>query len=190
MKRTTLAIVSLSLLLGVGHAAADTVSDRDMANRYFQAAQAGDDNAQFYLAALYSAGIGEPRSDQEAFYWLSRAADQGHSHAMLILSGMYATGRGVKKNNVQAYKWAYLVSAGSKIEEYRNDSRQLIGQLEAKMTPGEISQAKSEAFKFHAVSAKAAAKPAPAEDLTRAAPAQPIDTSAVGRRRTRLRASM
>jgi hypothetical protein len=51
MKRTTLAIVSLSLLLGVSHAAADTVSDRDMANRYFQAAQAGDDNAQFYLAA-------------------------------------------------------------------------------------------------------------------------------------------
>src|ERR1700761_578104 len=178
MKRTTLAIVSLSLLLGVGHAAADTVSDRDMANRYFQAAQAGDDNAQFYLAALYSAGIGEPRSDQEAFYWLSRAADQGHSHAMLILSGMYATGRGVKKNNVQAYKWAYLVSAGSKIEEYRNDSRQLIGQLEAKMTPGEISQAKSEAFKFHAVSAKAAAKPAPAEDLTRAAPAHPAGAAA------------
>ena len=66
MKRTTLAIVSLSLLFGVSHAAADTVSDRDMANRYFQAAQAGDDNAQFYLAALYSAGVGEPRSDAEA----------------------------------------------------------------------------------------------------------------------------
>jgi hypothetical protein len=75
---------------------------------------------------------------------------------MLILSGMYATGRGVKKDNVKAYKWAYLVNAGSKIDEYRNDSRQLIGQLEAKMTPGEISQAKSEAFKFHAVSAKSA----------------------------------
>jgi hypothetical protein len=175
MKRTTLAIVSLSLLLGVGHAAAaQPVSDRDMANRYFQAAQAGDDNAQFYLAALYSAGVGEPRSDEEAAHWLTRAAGQGHSHAMLILSGLYATGRGVKQDNVQAYKWAYLVNAGSKIDEYRNDSRQLIGQLETKMTPAEISQAKSEAYKFHAVSAKAAAKTAPAEDLTRAAPAQPI----------------
>jgi hypothetical protein len=179
MKRTTLAIVSLSLLIGVGHAAAQPVSDRDMANRYFQSAQAGDDNAQFYLAALYSAGVGEPRSDEEAAHWLTRAASQGHSHAMLILSGLYATGRGVKKDNVQAYKWAYLVNAGSKVDEYRNDSRQLIGQLEAKMTPAEISQAKSEAYKFHAVSAKAqvqtaAAKTAPAEDLTRAAPAQPI----------------
>jgi Sel1 repeat len=183
MKRTTLAIVSLSLLLGVGHAAADTVSDRDMANRYFQSAQAGDDNAQFYLAALYSAGVGEPRSDAEAAHWLSRAADQGHSHAMLILSGMYATGRGVKKDNVKAYKWAYLVNAGSKIEEYRNDSRQLIGQLEAKMTSGEISQAKSEAFKFHAVAEKAQANvskvAAPAEDLTRAAPAQPAGAAPI-----------
>src|SRR6201996_4836059 len=178
MKRTTLAIVSLSLLLGVGHAAAaQPVSDRDMANRYFQAAQAGDDNAQFYLAALYSAGVGEPRSDEEAAHWLTRAASQGHSHAMLILSGLYATGRGVKQDNVQAYKWAYLVNAGSKVDEYRNDSRQLIGQLEAKMTPAEISQAKSEAYKFHAVSAKAAAKPAPAEDFTRAAPAQPVATA-------------
>jgi Sel1 repeat len=173
MKRTTLAIVSLSLLIGVGHAAAQPVSDRDMANRYFQSAQAGDDNAQFYLAALYSAGVGEPRSDEEAAHWLTRAASQGHSHAMLILSGLYATGRGVKKDNVQAYKWAYLVNAGSKIDEYRNDSRQLIGQLEAKMTPAEISQAKSDAYKFHAVSGKAAAPTAPAEDLTRAAPSQP-----------------
>jgi Sel1 repeat len=176
MKRTTLAILSLSLMLGAGSAAADTVSDRDIANRYFQAAQAGDDNAQFYLAALYSAGVGEPRSDAEAAHWLSRAADQGHSHAMLILSGFYATGRGVKQDNVKAYKWAYLVNAGSKIDEYRNDSRQLIGQLEAKMTAGEISQAKADALKFHAVSAKAqtnVAKIAPAEDLSRAAPVQP-----------------
>lgn len=175
MKRTTLAFVSLFLLTSVGGAAADSVSDQDMARRYFQAAKAGDDDAQFYLGALYSAGVGEPRSDEEAFHWFSRAADQGHAHAMLILAGLYAVGRGVQKDNVKAYKWAFIVSSGSKVDEFRNGSRQLMGQLETRMTAGEISQAKSEALSFHAVSTKAQApaKVAPAEDFSRAAPAQP-----------------
>jgi TPR repeat protein len=75
-----------------------------MANRYLQAAKSGDDDAQFYLGALYSAGVGWPRSDEEAFRWFSRAADQGHSHAMLITSGLYAIGRGVRKDHVRAYE--------------------------------------------------------------------------------------
>jgi Sel1 repeat len=162
MKRTTLVISSLFLLIDAA-IAAQPVSDLDLAAHYFQAAQAGDDNAQFYLAALYATGVGEPRSDEEAFRWLSRATDQGHTHAMLILSGLYAIGRGVKQDNIQAYKWAYVVNVGSKIDEFRNDSRQLIGRLEAKMTSAEISQAKAEAFKYHAVSAKDPAKPAPVE---------------------------
>ena len=94
-----------------------------------RAAQSGDDEAQFYLGALYSAGVGVPRSDQEAFRWC-RAANQGHSHAMLILAGLYAIGRGVKKNSVEAYKWAYIVNGASKVEEFRNGSRQLMGVLE------------------------------------------------------------
>mgnify|MGYP002336300326 CR=1 FL=1 len=72
---------------------ADAASDRDMANRYEQTAQAGDEDAQFYLGALYSAGVGRSRSDAEAFRWFSRAADQGHAHAMLIVAGLYASGR-------------------------------------------------------------------------------------------------
>jgi TPR repeat protein len=175
MKRAIPAIVCLFLLTAAGGAAADSVSDQDMARRYFQAAQAGDDDAQFYLGALYSAGVGEPRSDEEAFRWFSRAADQGHAHAMLILGGLYAIGRGVQKDNVKAYKWAFIVNSGSKIDEFRNGSRQLMGQLEARMTPGEISQAKSEALNYHAVSTKAQTQTrvAPADDTSRAAPPQP-----------------
>ena len=136
MKRPILAVLCCaSLLANAGEAAADPVFDQDMASRYLQAAQSGDDEAQFYLGALYSAGVGVPRSDEEAFRWFSRAADQGHAHAMLILAGLYAVGRGVQKNNIKAYKWAYIVNGASRVDEFRNGSRQLMGVLEARMSP-------------------------------------------------------
>jgi TPR repeat protein len=157
MKRASLAIFCAAALVGCSAArAADSVSDKEMADRYFQAAQSGDSDAEFYLAALYSSGVGRPRSDEEAFRWFSRAAEQGHSHAMLVLSGIYAIGRGTPKDNLNAYKWAYIVSAGTKVEEFRNGSRQLMGLLETRMTSGEVSQAKAEAGRWHAVSAKPA----------------------------------
>ena len=110
-----------------------------MASRYLRAAQSGDDEAQFYLGALYSAGVGVPRSDEEAFRWFARAADQGHAHSMLILAGLYAVGRGVPKNNINAYKWAYLVNGASRVDEFRNGSGQLMGVLEPRMSPEEVN---------------------------------------------------
>jgi hypothetical protein len=152
MKRVFLAVFCGAALIANSVAyAADPISDKEMADRYFQAAQSGDDDAQFYLAALYSSGVGRPRSDQEAFQWFSRAAAQGHSHAMLVLSGLYAIGRGTAKDNVSAYKWAYIVSVGTRVEEFRNGARQLMGLLETKMTADELSRARSEASAWHAV---------------------------------------
>jgi hypothetical protein len=61
MKRAILAVLCCAVLLAnAGGAAADAVSDQDMASRYLQAAKSGDDEAQFYLGALYSAGVGVP----------------------------------------------------------------------------------------------------------------------------------
>ena len=170
MKRAFLAIFCGAALFASSMAyAADTVSDQEMADRYSQAAQSGDSDAQFYLAALYSAGVGRPRSDTEAFRWFSRAADQGHSHAMLVLSGIYAVGRGVPQDNLNAYKWAYIVSVGTRVEEFRNGSRQLMGVLESRMTREDIDRAKAEAGRWHATSSqpKPAVAPAPADTLTR-----------------------
>ena len=170
MKRAFLAIFCGAALFASSIAfAADTVSDKEMADRYSQAAQSGDSDAQFYLAALYSAGVGRPRSDAEAFRWFSRAADQGHSHAMLVLSGIYAVGRGVPQDNLNAYKWAYIVSVGTRVEEFRNGSRQLMGVLESRMTREDIDRAKAEAGRWHAVpsQAKPAVAPASTDSLTR-----------------------
>jgi hypothetical protein len=64
MKRAFLAIFCGAALLANSIACADAVSDREMADRYSQAAQSGDSEAQFYMGALYSSGVGRPRSDQ------------------------------------------------------------------------------------------------------------------------------
>lgn len=164
MKQAFLAICCSAALIVNGVAyAADPVSDKDMADRYTLAAVSGDSDAQFYLGALYSSAVGRARSDEEAFKWFSRAADQGHSHAMLVLSGLYAIGRGAPKDNLSAYRWAYIVSAGTKVDEYRNGSRQLMGVLETRMTPAEIRQARDEAGRWRAVSSQT--KPAASSDV-------------------------
>jgi TPR repeat protein len=170
MKRAILAIFCCAFMASAPGAKADPASDQDMASRYLRSAQSGDDESQFYLGALYSAGIGVPRSDAEAFRWLSRAADQGHSHAMLILAGLYATGRGVPKDNIKAYKWAYIVSAASRVDEFHNGSLQLMGVLETRMSPAEISQARSEAGQWHPLATSRPAQSKVPQDTSRSAP--------------------
>jgi hypothetical protein len=177
MMRAVLAIICYSLLTSPHSARADEVFDQDMASRYLRAAQSGDDEAQFYLGALYSAGVGVPRFDQEAFRWFSRAANQGHSHAMLILAGLYAIGRGVEKNNVEAYKWSSIVNGTSRLDEFRDGSSQLMGVLEKRMSSDDVYKAKSDAGKWRAAATSRPAPTAPpAADYSRAAPVVPAPT--------------
>lgn len=152
-----------ALLIAPRTTLADAASDQKMANHYEQAAQAGDDDAQFYLGALHSAGIGRTRSDAEAFRWFSRAADQGHAHASLIVAGLYASGRGVAKDNVKAYSWAYIVASASKLDEDRNGARQLMSLLMKKMTSDEIGRAVVAARAWRAVRVAGAGKSASIE---------------------------
>jgi Sel1 repeat len=177
MKRAFLIVFCGAALFANGIAyAADPASDKEMADRFFQAAQSGDNDAQFYLGALYSSGVGRARSDEEAFRWFSRAAEQGHSHAMLVLAGLYAIGRGTSKDNVKAYKWAYIVSVGTRVEEYRNGARQLMALLETGMTPEQLNQARADASRWHAVPTQAKLT-APADDAKRDnPPPQPSPT--------------
>src|SRR6202521_3707858 len=178
MKRAFLATFCGAALLANSIAYAAAGSDTEMADRYSQAAQSGDSEAQFYMGALYSSGVGRPRSDEEAFRWFSRAADQGHSHSMLVLSGLYAIGRGTSKSDFNAYKWDYIVSVGTRVEEFRNGSRQLTGVLETRMTRAEIDRSKAEADRWHAVSSPA--RPVvTADSLTRdSRPLQPSAAAA------------
>jgi TPR repeat protein len=184
MKRALLPIFcGAALIANSVVCAADPISDKEMADRYFQAAQSGDNDAQFYLGALYSSGVGRPRSDEQAFQWFSRAAEQGQSHAMLVLGGLYAIGRGTPKDNVNAYKWAYIVSVGTRVDEFRNGARQLMGVLETRMTSGELSQARAAAASWHAVPTQArlatpADNPPPQPSPPVSKPSQPASAAA------------
>jgi TPR repeat protein len=151
MKLTVKALICGASLLAfsAGMASAEiSQADKTMADRYLEAARNGDATAQFYLAALYSAGVGRAQSDSEAFHWFLQAAQQGHAQAILILSGLYAIGRGTAKNNISAYKWATVAASGARIQETRNGARQLIGVLEGRMSREEVQQAKSEAERW------------------------------------------
>jgi TPR repeat protein len=172
MMRLRFAVLcSAALLLPAHGARADAAFDQDMASHYLRAAQGGDDEAQFYIGSLYSAGVGVPHSDQEAFRWFGRAANQGHSHAMLIVAGLYATARGVSKNNIEAYKWAYIVNGGSRVEQYRDDSRQLMNLLETRMSPQDISLAKAAAGSWRAtVTSRPVPTTSPAAEYSRTTP--------------------
>jgi hypothetical protein len=182
MKRAAVVIACCSApLIAPSAALADTASDQKMASHYEQAAQAGDDDAQFYLGALHSAGVGRTRSDAEAFRWFSRAADQGHAHAMLIVAGLYASGRGITKDNVKAYSWAYIVASASKTDEDRNGARQLMSLLMKKMTSDEIGRAVVAARAWRAVRTAGAGKAPNIEKAVKQdqAPAAPPPAPAV-----------
>jgi hypothetical protein len=174
-------VCCVALLASTAGAAADPASDRDMANRLTQAAQSGDDDAAFYVGALYSAGVGVPQSDEESFRWFKRAADQGHSHAMLVLSGVYAIGRGAPRDNVKAYQYAYIVNSASKVEEWRHDSRQLMGLLETRMTPDDVNRARNDAYRWRATGRPGQATvptvPPPPSPMTSNPPPPPQMTS-------------
>ena len=135
----------------VGQTRSDAAADRDMAERYHRAAQAGDDVAQFYLGSLYAAGVGRSQSDTEAFQWIERAAQRGNAQAMLVAGGLTALGKGTPKDYVVSYTWAFLVAEGSQRTDMKNGGRQLISMLEPRMTADQIQRAKTRAYQFRAV---------------------------------------
>lgn len=157
----------------------DSAADRDMADRYTRAAQAGDDVAQFYLGSLYSAGVGRPQSDTDAFRWLESSAQRGNAQAMLVTGGMAALGKGTPKDYVVSYKWAFLVAEGAQAPDLKNGGRQLITMLEQRMSPDQVQRAKTMAYQFRAIGSSPAAAPAisPAPAAT-VAPA-PVQTAPI-----------
>lgn len=135
----------------LGQTPTNSPADREMADRYYRAAQNGDDVAQFYLGSLYSQGVGRPQSDTEAFRWIEQAAMRGNAQAMLVTAGLAALGKGTSKDYVVSYKWAFLVAEGSQQFDMKNGGRQLISLLEPRMTPEQIQGAKTMAYQFRAI---------------------------------------
>lgn len=73
-------------------------------------ADAGDDDAMWYLAKLYDHGWGVPQSDSLALDWFTKSAELGDADSMWEVAIFYETGQGVDVDQKTAFKW-YLQSA-------------------------------------------------------------------------------
>ena len=86
-------------------------------------ANAGDANAQFIVAYMYSIGEGVPSNIQQAVKWYVNAANNGDVDAQLALGKMYYSGGLVAKDKKEAFfgttklqiKEAYMLNLKSVI---------------------------------------------------------------------------
>lgn len=70
-----------------------------------QAAEEGNDVAQFNIGLLYANGLGVEQSYVRAREWYRKAGLQGNVEAQYNLGLMYAEGKGVFRNFVDAASW-------------------------------------------------------------------------------------
>jgi hypothetical protein len=68
-------------------------------------AEAGDAEAQFYLAYLHEGGLGVEKDAGRAVEWYRRAAESGHDRAQFNLGLAYQDGRGVERDETRALEW-------------------------------------------------------------------------------------
>lgn len=76
-------------------------------------AQAGDSQAQVYVAEIYEKGLGTEPNNAEAAKWYEKAAVQGSSRAQVSLGYLYEKGLGVPADPKKALEW-YRRAAGAK----------------------------------------------------------------------------
>jgi uncharacterized protein len=64
-------------------------------------AEAGDATAQYYVGAMYFAGLGVVKDQAKGVELVTRAADQGSARAKAFLGALYLQGRGVEKDEAK-----------------------------------------------------------------------------------------
>jgi uncharacterized protein len=113
---------------------------------YNRAAEMGFAPAQIALGILYEQGAGVRQNRAAAAGFYSDAAQQGVALAMLRLANLYAVGQ-VPGNPELPRAWAYASQADEVAKKSGNKAdidvtANVIKQLEAKMKPEEITEAK------------------------------------------------
>ncbi len=72
---------------------------------YKEAANKGNQKAQFSLAQAYALGLNNKVEEKKAFYWYVQASYLNNNKAMYLVAAMYETGFGVNKNIKEAISW-------------------------------------------------------------------------------------
>ena len=114
------------------------VANPKAALRWFvRAAEQGDAQAQGTLGRIFRDGHGAPQDRGKALHWYRLAAEQGYGNAMFALGRLYSEGPG--HDYVEAYKWILL---SFKISKHRRFRGKHLRPLSAKMTSGQVAEAK------------------------------------------------
>lgn len=132
--------VEAQVIIGDIYYRSDTGFPKDSVQAVFwwrKAAEQGQTNAQFNLAAMYATGDGVPKDLVMAYKWVTLAAEQGHADAQFHLAAMYATGDGVPRDLVIAYKWVTLATA-----QGNTVAKEVRDVLEKEMTAAQITEAR------------------------------------------------
>lgn len=103
-------------------------------------AEKGDAKALYMLGIMYENGQGVKQDYEQALSLFNKSSEQGYDQAMLHLAEMYKSGRGTQVDLVQAHKWFNL--AGSRGNEFARHSMETV---EARLTPQQVEQAKTQA---------------------------------------------
>lgn len=111
------------------------------ADWYLKAAEQGDFLAQTDLGLMYGAGKGVTQDYGEALKWLRPAADQGYAVAQYNLGLAYANALGVPQNYIQAHMWLNLAVANTTEQVLRDEAKNNLDILVARMTPEQIAEA-------------------------------------------------
>jgi len=80
--------------------------DKQAAFWFRKAAEGGDADGQFMLAAMYLEGEGVPHDPEQAILWFRKSADQDDVGAQIVLGSIYEAGEIVPQDYAQAATWA------------------------------------------------------------------------------------
>lgn len=104
---------------------------------FVRAAEQGDAHAQATLGRIFRDGNGAPQDRKKALHWHRLAAEQGHGNAMFALGRLFS--EGPRRDYVEAYKWILL---SFKVSKHRRFPGKHLRPLSAKMTSGQVAEAK------------------------------------------------
>lgn len=84
------AMLQLANVLTFGQQIPNMIADPDQeaAKWYFQAASAGNAEAQYSLGVLFQTGKGVMRDEKESLYWMQQAAKNGHEGAKTFVGAL------------------------------------------------------------------------------------------------------
>ncbi len=100
--------VDPDLLIEKGIILYDNGDYRSAFDLFMQAAEFGNQEAQWHVGEMMFHGEGVVENIEEGFNWITKAAQNGYAPAQSLLGGMLLQGKNIPKDSVEAERWISL----------------------------------------------------------------------------------